>query len=80
MKNVEEINEGFEVAIGELLGKVTLGQVYADMYSGALWSTANTQLQEMLDSALPELYAAIIVFAAKARSYFEAKGTHSSHL
>ena len=78
--NHVEVIEGLEVAIGELLEKVTLCQVYADMYSGALRSTANAQLQEMLDSALPELYAAIIVFAAKARSYFEAKGTHTSHL
>lgn len=78
--NHVEVIEGLEVAIGELLEKVTLCQVYAGMYSGALRSTANTQLQEMLDSALPELYAAIIVFATKARNYFEAKGTHTSHL
>ena len=34
------------------------------------------QRQRILDSALPELYAAIIVFAAKARTYFEAKGIY----
>ncbi|KAF8432505.1 hypothetical protein BGX38DRAFT_1225751, partial [Terfezia claveryi] len=28
----------------------------------------------MLDSALPELYASVIVFAVKARAYFEARG------
>ncbi|KAF8436126.1 hypothetical protein BGX38DRAFT_1215711 [Terfezia claveryi] len=28
----------------------------------------------MLESALPELYAAVIVFAVKARAYFEARG------
>ena len=75
--NHVEVIEGLEVAIGELLEKVALCQIYAGMYSGAL---PNAQLQEMLDSALPELYAAILVFAAKARNYFEAKGTHTSHL
>lgn len=78
--NHVEIIEGLGVAIGELLEKVTLCQFYADVYNRALRSTANTQLQEMLDSALPEVYAAIIVFAAKARNYFEAKGTHTLHL
>ena len=34
------------------------------------------RLQNMLDSALPELYAAIIVFAVKARTYFESKGIY----
>ena len=78
--NHVEVIEGLEVAIGELLEKVTLCQVYADMYSGALRSTANTQLQEMLDSALPELYAAIIVFVVKARNYFETKGEYTLYL
>ena len=40
-------------------------------------SAANSlQRQRMLDSALPELYAAVVVFAVKARTYFEARGTY----
>ena len=38
-------------------------------------TTNSSQLQSMLDSALPELYAAVIVFSVKARTYFEDKGT-----
>ena len=77
--NHVEVIEGLGEAIGALLEKVTLCEFYANMYTGV--STANRlQLQKMLDSALPELYAAIIVFAAKARNYFEAKGTYTSHL
>ena len=79
MENVK-VSEGFEVTIAELLEKVTLCQFYANKYSGALRSTANTQLQEMLDSALPELYAAIIVFVVKARNYFETKGEYTLYL
>ena len=36
------------------------------------------QLESMLDSALPELYAAVVVFAVKARAYFEAGGMSAS--
>ena len=55
-------------------------EVYAKMYDGVSLppsSTANSlQLQSTLDSALPELYAAVIVFAVRARSYFEGWGTY----
>src|SRR5438105_922120 len=53
---------------------------YAEIYVGvplSSQSTANSvERQEMLDSALPELYAAVIVFAVKARAYFEARGMY----
>lgn len=63
MNRVEAI-EGFEVTIATLL----------DL---PLQSTAtNLQLQSMPNGALPELYAALIVFAVKARTYFEARGTY----
>ena len=38
-------------------------------------STENSQqLQSMLGAALPDLYAAVIIFIVKAHSYFEARG------
>lgn len=78
--NHAEVIEGFEVAIAVLLEKVSICEFYAGIYMGVslpLRSTAsnNLQSQSMPDSALPELYAAVIVFAVKARVYFEARGT-----
>ena len=73
--------EGFEVAIATLLEKMSICEFYSGIYNGVplpspSQSTANSsQLQGMLDSALPELYAAVIVFSVKARTYFEDKGT-----
>ena len=78
MNRVEAI-EGFEVAIALLLEKISICEFYAGIYIGVPLSsqpiTNSLQLQSMLDSALPELYAAVIVFAVKARTYFEARGT-----
>ena len=72
-----EIIEGFEEAIAVLIEKVVLCEFYAGIYSEAPLSPADSQqLQNMLNSALPEFYAAIIVFAIKAHSYFEAAGTY----
>lgn len=53
-------------------------EVYARIYDEVeLQSTMDTlQLQRMLDSALPNLYGAVIVFAVKARTYFEASGMY----
>ena len=64
--------EGFEVAIAVLIEKMYICEFYAGVCVGA--SLPSADLQSMIDSALPELYAAIIVFAVKARSYFEAGG------
>ena len=73
-----EVIEGFEVAIAALLEKMSMCEFYSSIYSGVTLpsqSTVNSsQLQSMLDSALPGLYAAVIVFSVKARTYFEAKG------
>ena len=59
---------------------MSICEFYAEIYVGAPLSSQSTannlQRQSMLDSALPELYAAVIVFAAKARAYFEATCTH----
>ena len=75
MNQVEAI-EGFDVAIAALLEKVSICEFYAGIFVPLpTHSTTNTlQRQSMLDSALPELYAAVIVFAVKARTYFEARG------
>ena len=77
LNHVEAI-EGFEVAIAALLEKMSICEFYSRIYSGVTLpsqSTVNSsQLQSMLDSTLPDLYAAVIVFSVKARTYFEAKG------
>ena len=71
--------EGFEVATAALVEKLCICEFYSEIYNGVLLpsqSTENTlQLQTKLESALPELYAAVIVFSVKAVTYFEAKGT-----
>ena len=78
-----ELIEGLETAIAVLLEKLAISEFYAGIYA-ALPSqpTANSlQLQRTLNSALPDLYAAVIVFAVKARTYFEAGGAFShTHL
>ena len=77
--NYVEVIEGFEVAIAALLEKMSMCEFYAEIHVPLpSQSTANSlrRRQGMLDSALPELYAAVIVFAVKARAYFEARGTY----
>ena len=68
-----KVIEGLEVAIAVLLQKMSICEFYTGIYSGvALQSIEDeSQLQETLDCALPEIYAAVIVFAVKARYYFE---------
>ena len=61
---------------------MSICEFYARIYAGVLLSTVQSAAnslhrQIMLDSALPELYAAVIVFAVKARTYFEARGTYA---
>ena len=75
LNHVEAI-EGFEVAIAALLEKMSMCQFYSSIYIGLpSQSTMNSsKLQSMRNSALPDLYAAVIVFSVKARTYFEAKG------
>ena len=67
--------EGFEVAIAALLEKLDICEFYASIYLGVPLSS-HPQLQSKLESALPELYAAVIVFAVKARAYFKARGKY----
>ena len=63
---------------------MSICEFYASIYVGALLSSQSIenslQRQSMLDSALPELYAAVIVFSVKARIYFEARGTYGVYI
>ena len=74
--------EGFDLATTALLENLSTCEFYAGIYSGVQLpseSTENTntvQLKEKLESALPELYAAVIVFSVKAKTYFEAQCTY----
>ena len=71
-----EMIEGFEAAIAVLIEKVTMCEFYAGIYVGVQLPSGSAELQRILSSALPEFYAAVIVFVVKARSYFEAGGTN----
>jgi len=62
-----------------LLEKLPICEFYARIYAGVPLSSRSVvnslQRQRILDFALPELYAAAIVFTVKARTYVEARGT-----
>lgn len=61
-----------------LLEKMAICELYAEMYVGPSQPTGNSQqLQSIVHSALPELYAVVIVFAVKACTYFEARGVYA---
>ena len=77
--NHAEAIEGFEVAIAALLEKLSICGFYSEVYAGVSLSqsTMNSQqLQNMVDVALPDLYAAVILFAVKATTYFKARGMY----
>lgn len=74
--NHVDLIEGVEAAIAELVEKVAICEFYAGVC--VVPSGLTAELQHKQGSALPEFYAAVIVFAVKARSYFEGKGM--SHL
>ena len=63
-----------------LLEKLSWCGFYAEIYAGTPLSSQSTssslQRQRRLDSALPELYATIIVFSVKAHTYLEARGMY----
>jgi len=59
-----------------IMDKMAVSAFYAGIYTGVGLHTAmgdTGKLKEVLDMALPELYAAVIVFAVKARQYFDAR-------
>lgn len=67
--------------MGTLVHKMAICEFYARIYeelSKLASSTANTgdsdalqNISTRVESALPELYAAVLVFSVKARQYFE---------
>ena len=69
--------EGFEVAIASLVEKVTICELYAGIYIRVPFPS-QSKVNDILDSALPELYATVIVFTVKARTYFQDRGTHAT--
>ena len=69
--------EAFDVATTAILDNLTKCECYAKIYNGPSESIENTpELKKRLESALPELYASLIVFSVKAETYFEAKCTY----
>ena len=60
--------------------KVSLCEFYSKVYTEVSLPSQSTkssqQLQNMVDVALPELYAAVVVFAVKATTYFKAQGMY----
>ena len=69
--NHVEMIEGLEASIVTLVEKVSICEFFAEMYYRV---PLGPQSIKKLDCALPELYAAVIVLAAKARWYFETGG------
>ena len=79
MNRVEAI-ECFEATIAIIVDKMAICDFYTRIYIGIplytmSGSITNTErLEDLLTSALPELYAAVIVFSIYARRYFESRG------
>ena len=81
MNRIETI-ESLEAAIETIVSKMAICEFYANVYVETMQmglSLASDQmthrLQQSLDSALPEFYAAVLVFTAKACQYFNPSNT-----
>ena len=77
-----EITESLEAAAQTIVTKIAICEFYANVYvetmhlGPTLSSDQMTHsLQQSLDSALPEFYAAVLVFSVKARQYFDHSNT-----
>ncbi|KAF8417386.1 hypothetical protein EV426DRAFT_376156 [Tirmania nivea] len=74
--NRMEIVENLEKATAMIIEKMAICDFYASIYMGTsspkitLSVTSTERLRHTLDSALPELYASILVFSVKAQVYF----------
>lgn len=73
------------MAIAALVERISICDFYAEIYFGVPLRPRSTknylQLQSRLRYALPELLAAVIVFAVKARVYyFEAGSTYLEYI
>ena len=73
--NHVEAMECFEGTMVTIMEKMAVSTFYAGIYTKISLHTMGdiNKLHEVLDMALPELYAAIIVFTIKARQYFDAR-------
>ncbi|KAI5804812.1 hypothetical protein DFH27DRAFT_386729 [Peziza echinospora] len=71
-----EITEALEAATALIAEKMAICEFYASVYEETrrsridISSAAATKLQRTLDSSLPELYAAVLVFSVKGHQYF----------
>jgi len=62
--------ECFEVTMATIMDKMAVSAFYMGIYTGVGLHSAmrgTDKLHEVLDMALPDSYAAVIVFAVKAR-------------
>ena len=74
--NHAEAMECFEATMATIMDKMAVSAFYAGIYTGVVLHTpigGAGKLHEVLGVALPELYAAVIVFTIKARQYFNAR-------
>ena len=81
--NHVEAMEYFEGTMVTIIDKMAVSAFYAGIYTGVGLHTAmgdTGKLHNVLDIALPELYAAVIVFAIKARQYFDARCKLTLHM
>ena len=74
-----EIAQGLEAAVETIVVKMAICEFYTNVYVEMGITLSSDQmthsLQQSLDSALPELYAAVLVFSVKARQYFDPSNT-----
>jgi len=81
-----EALKSLEEALGTITTKMAYCQFYATMYAESLQITLDsnqttTAFREGMASALPEFYAAVLVFSVKASAYFLPSGSGKlSHL
>ena len=65
------------------MDKMAVSAFYAGIYTGVGLHTGmgdTGKLHEVLDMALPSLYASVIVFVIKARQYFDARCKLARHI
>jgi len=70
-----DIIESLEAAMETIIEKMAECEFYASIYAESLQVTLSTHqatlsFKESSDSALPEFYAAVVVFSVKAKAYF----------
>jgi len=81
--NHVEAMECFEGTMVTIMDKMAVSAFYTGVYTGIGLHTAmgdTGKLHNVLDMALPELYAAVIVFAIKARQYYDARCKLTLHM